>query len=178
MTSWRHNDSGTIDAFKGSGLRMLYVRLLSSALILCIALPFLAGCGPYRSRAALRDAEFFRGEVVNLKDQGRSHKRVAYIMAKGNAFLHQARLSAGHSDHSGAISFAQIARESFVEAVTLLESSADPEPSTPTGLPDNPDIAPPPLEAPAPPAPLPAEQPSMTTEESSQQPPTEPAPAN
>ena len=112
----------------GTHMRWLTVLLFSGVMAL-------SACGPYRSGAALRDVEAVRATVAELERDGRTHRRAKYTIAKGDAFLHQARLSAGHSDHTGAIEFAQIARESFIQARILLESAPvnkDAPPSNPT----------------------------------------------
>lgn len=100
----------------GTNMRWLTVLLFSGVMAL-------SACGPYRSGAALRDVEAVRATITELERDGRTHRRAKYTIAKGDAFLHQARLSAGHSDHTGAIEFAQIARESFIQARILLESA-------------------------------------------------------
>ena len=98
-----------------TNMRWLTVLLFSGVMAL-------SACGPYRSGAALQDVEAVRTTVAELERDGRTHRRAKYTIAKGDAFLLQARLSAGHSDHTGAIEFAQIARESFIQARILLES--------------------------------------------------------
>jgi len=112
----------------GTNMRWLTVLLFSGVIAL-------SACGPFRSGAALRDVEAVRDAVTELESHGRTHRRAKYTIARGDAFLHQARLSAGHSDHTGAIEFAQIARESFIQARILLESAPvneDVSPSKPT----------------------------------------------
>ena len=98
-----------------------------------LALILLSACGPYRSSAAMQDVEKLRTSVLEMEvsSSGLSHKRAIYAIAKGDAFLKQARFAAGHSDHTGAIEFSQVARESYMEARILIQNG-DAEQSTPT----------------------------------------------
>ena len=98
-----------------------------------LMLMFLSACGPYRSDAAMQDAEKLRASVLEMEvsSSGLSHKRAIYAIAKGDAFLKQARFAAGHSDHTGAIEFSQVARESFMEARILIQNG-DADQSAPT----------------------------------------------
>ena len=124
----------------------------------------IGGCGPYRSGAALRDAQSLRGKVIGLQRSDADASTVAYSMAKGDAFLRVARLAAGHSDHTGAIQFARTAREAYLQARITLEShsvATQPNPRSSPKLPPEERInaAPQPNEPPAQPPSEPQPQP-------------------
>ena len=121
--------------FAGSR-RWLLLAVVAGVVTLC-------ACGPYRSSSALKDVEALKATVSALEESGKTHRRAAYAIAKGDAFLRQARFSAGHADHTGSMEFAQIARESFMEARILLEGRTEvqeaepaPQPPSPTSTED------------------------------------------
>ena len=117
----------------------------------------LSACGPYRSDAAMQDVEKLRASVLKMEvsSSGLSHRRAIYAIAKGDIFLKQARFAAGHSDHTGAIEFSQVARESFMEARILIQTG-DTDQSTPTRNEAAPQRLEPEQAQPMPQAPLPS----------------------